>query len=434
MCHESGVHEPHPVSLTITDDLRRARPTVFFRLLLFIPHLFWFVLWSIAVVLAAIAGWVAALATGSLPGALHRFFCAYIRYSTHIFAYLFLVANPYPEFVGEAGVYPVDVRLPIAPGAQSRLRVVFRLALAIPSLAVSAALSGYGYSFSSTNKNSNASAGAQATGLGTVAAVLGWFASLVTGRMPSGLRDAGGYALGYRAQLLAYLLLVTDRYPNSDPTALLAELERPEPHPVHLVGDSEDLRRSRLTVFFRLPLAIPHLVWLLLWAILALLATIVQWLVTLATGRPAGSLHAFVSAWVRYGFHVYAYLTLTANPFPAFSGDLGRYPLDLVLPAPAPQNRWKTFFRLVLAFPAFLVNSALGAVLFVDAVLIWFYALVTERAPEGLRNLSAYALRYNGQVAAYVLLLTEVYPHASPLEGGSEADARAGTVELDVAA
>ena len=39
--------------------------------------------------------------------------------------------------------------------------------------------------------------------------------------MPRGLRDAGAYATGYRAQALAYLLLVTERYPNADPTTML---------------------------------------------------------------------------------------------------------------------------------------------------------------------------------------------------------------------
>jgi len=34
-----------------------------------------------------------------------------------------------------------------------------------------------------------------------------------------------------------------------------------------------------------------------------------------------------------------------------------------------------------------------------------------------LRNLSAYALRYGAQVNAYIYLLTDAYPHASPLEG-----------------
>ena len=424
------------MSLAVSDDLRRSRVTVFFRLLLFVPHLIWFVIWSIAVFFAAIAGWIAVLAAGTLPGGLHRFFCSYIRYSTHIFAYLYLVANPYPEFIGEPGVYPVDVRLPAAPAAQSRSSAFIRLLLAIPALAVSSALSGAGFGFPSTGtKSNNSSAAAQATGVGTIAAFLGWFASLATGRMPSGLRDAGGYALGYKAQLLAYLLLVTDRYPNADPTALLADLTRPELHPVHLVGDSEDLRRSRVTVFFRLPLAIPHLVWLFLWSILAFLAATVQWFVTLIAGMPAAPLHRFLSAWVRYAFHVYAFLLLAANPFPGFSGRLGSYPLDLVLPGPGRQSRWKTLVRLFLAVPAFLVDSALATALLFDAVLIWFFAIATGRAPEGLRNLSAYALRYAGQVNSYLFLLTDVYPHASPLEGASEADAgAAGLAALDAAA
>ena len=40
--------------------------------------------------------------------------------------------------------------------------------------------------------------------------------------------------VGYSAQMLAYLLLVTDRYPNADPTAMLATVERPPQHPVYL--------------------------------------------------------------------------------------------------------------------------------------------------------------------------------------------------------
>ena len=101
------------VRLTIDDDLHRSRLTVFFRLLLAIPHLVWIFLWSIAAILAAIAGWFAALATARLPEALHRFLAAYVRYSTHLGAYLSIAANPYPGFTGEPG-YPVDVVDPVA--------------------------------------------------------------------------------------------------------------------------------------------------------------------------------------------------------------------------------------------------------------------------------------------------------------------------------
>ena len=293
-----------------------------------------------------------------------------------------------------------------------------RFVLAIPVLALSSALGGpTGTRFAGRGRRAFASGGG---GLVFVCAVLGWFASLATGRMPKGLRDAGAYGIGYSAQTLAYLLLVTDRYPNSDPTALLAGVDRPAEHPVRIVGDPDELRRSRLTVFFRLLLALPHLVWLVLWFVAVLLAVIANWFVTLVRGRPAEALHRFASRWVRYQLHVSAYLFLAANPFPGFVGEAGKYPLDLVLPGPERQSRWKTAFRVVLGIPAYLVNGALGSALLVAAVLTWFVALVRGAAPPGLRNLSAYSLRYEAQVNAYLFLLTDRYPHASPLEGAAE--------------
>ena len=39
-------------------------------------------------------------------------------------------------------------------------------------------------------------------------------------------------------------------------------------HPIRLLV-TDDLHRSRLTVFFRLPLSIPHFFWLGLWSIVA---------------------------------------------------------------------------------------------------------------------------------------------------------------------
>jgi hypothetical protein len=161
-------------------------------------------------------------------------------------------------------------------------------------------------------------------------------------------------------------------------------------------------------------------VWLALWGIALFFAVIVNWLVTLFTGKPARAIHRFACAFVRQRLHVLAYLSLTANPFPGFVGELGRYPLDLELPEPARQNRWKTFFRLFLALPAFFVSGALSGALFWCAFLTWFYALARGSAPWGLRNLAAYALRYDSQAVAYFLLVTDAYPHASPLEGAAE--------------
>jgi hypothetical protein len=413
--------DAHPVRLVVEDDLRRNRLTVFFRLLLAIPHFIWLFLWSILTIFAAIVTWIATLATGTPPAGLHRFMCAYIRYQAHLSAYLAIAANPYPPFNGEEGEYPIDVKFP-APAPQPRGKTLVRIFLAVPALFLSSAFAGTGglRGFAGKRRTSGAYGGGALTG---VCGVLGWFASVATGRMPKGLRDAGAYAIGYSAQTFAYLLFVTDRYPSADPTAMLGDVERPPEHPVRLVGDAHDLRRSRLTVFFRVLLAVPHLIWVCLWAIAAFFAAIASWFVTLVSGTPPASLHRFLSRFLRYSLHVSAYVYLAANPFPAFSGDPGSYPLDLELPPPGRQNRWKTAFRILLAVPAIAVNGALSSALLIASVLTWFASLATGSAPWGLRNLMAYALRYGAQLDAYLLILTDDYPHASPLEGAAADEA-----------
>jgi hypothetical protein len=413
-----GQPAEHPVQLTVEDDLQRNRLTVAFRIILAIPHIIWFVIWSFVVLIAAIANWVATLVTGRPPDALHRFMCAYIRYRVHLYAYLGLVANPYPGFVGEEGEYPVDVRLP-GRETQERWKVFLRLILAIPALLMSAAVGGGSFDFTFSRGRSR-NGGSYGGLLGAVCAILGWFASLALGRMPQGLRDAGAYSVGYGAQTISYLLLVTDRYPNADPTAILQSVPRPPQHPVHLVGEAHDLRRSRVTTFFRLPLAIPHLVWWYLWGIVVEIVVILNWFVTLIGGKPYAPFHRFVASYLRYSLHVGAFLTLAANPFPGFIGEPGSYPLDLELPGPERQNRWVTAFRIILAIPALLVVYALLLGLFIAAILMWFASLVTGMAPWGLRNFAAYALRYWSQFNAYTYLVTDRYPHASPLEGAAD--------------
>jgi hypothetical protein len=95
-----------PIGLDVRDDLARSRATVLLRLLLVIPHLIWLALWGVAAVLAAIANWFATLINGVPPAALHRFLAAWVRYQTHVYAYLFLIADPYPASPGRRAVIP----------------------------------------------------------------------------------------------------------------------------------------------------------------------------------------------------------------------------------------------------------------------------------------------------------------------------------------
>jgi hypothetical protein len=359
--------------------------------------------------------WLATLIAGRSPRTLHRFLAAYLRYWTHLAAYLGLAANPFPGFTG-GGAYPIHLEID-GPAPQRRLVTLFRIVLALPALLFATAL---GPGFPGGLSGPDAGWGAASTngGITWTVAALAWFAILAVGRMPLGFRNLQAYGIRYVAQAFAYLFVLTDRYPNLDPA------DPPGTGPVHPVrlSVSDDLRRSRLTVFFRLLLALPHFVWLLLWGIAAFFALIAMWFAALFRidrgdarfSTPPQSLFRFLRAYARYSTHVQAFVALTANPFPGFTGAAGSYPVDPELPGPERQDRLVTLFRLFLAIPAFAVSGALYLLAFLAAFFGWFVALVLGRMPRSLRDAQVYVLRYGLQVTAYFSLLTDRYPFSGP--------------------
>jgi len=182
--------DEHPIGLILTDDLKRSRLTVFFRLLLVIPHLIVLTLWGIVVYVAVFVAWFAALFTGRVPDGLHNFIAQYLRYTTHVFGYYYLLADPWPSFSPSAP-YPIDARI-AGPQAQGRLGVFFRSILAFPALILA-----------SIFRNVNA-----------IVALLGWFYALATGRMSKGMRDISAWLFRYELQTYGYMFLLTNRYPS----------------------------------------------------------------------------------------------------------------------------------------------------------------------------------------------------------------------------
>lgn len=395
------------IRLSVRDpDLQRSRLTVAFRLLLAIPHFFWAAGWFSIAAMVAIASWIATLISGTPPKMFHDFLSAYVRYITHLVAYMTMAANPYPSFTGRPG-YPVDVEID-PPRRQNRWITGFRLILALPAILLAEVLLGGG---TTELGGSNVTSG----GVTGTVAFLAWFACVFTGRMPQGMRDLSAYAIGYAAQVFGYLFLLTDRYANSDPAVYeSANVYRSDP--IRLtVGD--DLRRSRLTVLFRFPLAVPHFVWLLLWTVPALFAWIASWFATLFAGRSPAALHRFLAAYLRYQIHVYAFVQLVGNPFPGFVGQPLSYPIDLEIDGRERQDRRITGFRGILAVPVFMIMGVLATAAYVAAFLGWWYAMFRGRMPRGLRNLGAFYLRYYGQGAGYWYLLTDRYPYSGPQAG-----------------
>ena len=137
-----------------------------------------------------IVAWVATLVTGRTPAGLHTFLASYLRYMTHVTAYITLLSDPYPTFSGAPG-YPVDVEI-AAPEPQSRLVTFFRYLLVIPAALLMYVLGG----------------------VLRVVSFLGWFVCVVLGRMPEGMRNLGSYCLRYEVHTYAYMFLLTARYPS----------------------------------------------------------------------------------------------------------------------------------------------------------------------------------------------------------------------------
>jgi len=181
----------HPVQLVVHDDLRRWRLTVAFRWLLVLPHLAVATLWLYLAAVVAIVTWLITLVRGSTPRGLHDWTARFVRYYTHVQAYLWLVADPFPGFRGWPGTYPVDLDVE-PPRSQARWKTLLRIPLAIPAYALLTVLN---------------------TVL-EVVALIAWVIALTVGRVPRGMRDLMAYCLRYTAQTLAYLLLLTDRYPT----------------------------------------------------------------------------------------------------------------------------------------------------------------------------------------------------------------------------
>src|SRR5215216_1916297 len=183
---EAAAAQAHPIRLVVADDLQRNRLTVFFRLLLVIPHVIVLLLWGIAFFLVAIVNWFATLFSGRSPRGLHDFQSAFIRYSTRVSSYLYLMADPFPPF-GAGGSYAIDLDVD-TPEPQPRWKTLLRPILAIPALFLANVLQQ----------------------LLQVLALVGWFVALAVGRMPEGMRDLQAFCLRYSQQANAYLFLLTD--------------------------------------------------------------------------------------------------------------------------------------------------------------------------------------------------------------------------------
>jgi hypothetical protein len=179
-------------------------------------------------------------------------------------------------------------------------------------------------------------------------------------------------------------------------------------------------QRSRLTTFFRLLLAIPHLIVAAVWGFVAALTIIVGWFVLVFTGRWPAGLYDFVVGFQRYVTAVYGYAFLLTDEYPPFSPDTDAYPVHLrIPPAKAEYSRLKVLFRLILGIPVYIIMYAMQIVFQLGALIAWFAIVILGRQPKGLQDMIVLGLSYQQRAYCYLFLLTEDWPPFIDQQGGS---------------
>jgi hypothetical protein len=140
---------------------------------------------------------------------------------------------------------------------------------------------------------------------------IAWFAILITGQYPRGLWDFMMLYLRWGANITAYALsLQRDEYPPFGDA----------PYPVRLNMEYPS-NLSRLLIFVKWLLIIPHL---FVWAFLGIawmVAIVIAWFAILITGRYPEGLFAFVTGSMRWLYRITAYTYLMTDKYPPFSLD-----------------------------------------------------------------------------------------------------------------
>lgn len=208
-------------------------------------------------------------------------------------------------------LYPASITIQPVTEGRNRLTTAFRFFLAIPHLilvggpivainVIDLGTDGLGFGSGSGGLLGFAAC---------IASVIAWFAIVFTARHPDSLWKLVAYYMRWRVRAVAYLTLLRDEYPPFGDGDYPAQLELSEP--------AEP--RDRLTVGFRLILALPHFMLLGLLSLAWGVTTAIAWAVIIITGRYPEQLYGFALGVFAWSVRVEAYVLLLRDEYPPFS-------------------------------------------------------------------------------------------------------------------
>jgi Domain of unknown function (DUF4389) len=191
--------------------------------------------------------------------------------------------------------------------------------------------------------------------------------------------------------------------------AVLTETPVAGPAPI-LVAFAGPAKQNRLTVAFRLILAIPQLIAFYFVRIIAEILVVIGWFGALFMGRLPAFAADFLTGYVRWQVRLYAYLALLTGSYPPFALEDADYPVRLAA-MPGRLNRLAVLFRLILVIPVSIVAGVAALGLYTIGLFIgWLIVLVKGTMPETLFQAIAAVVRYQVRVSGYLLMVTSEYP------------------------
>ncbi len=180
-------------------------------------------------------------------------------------------------------------------------------------------------------------------------------------------------------------------------------------HPRLQLGVEYPDRLSRLLIFVKWLLAIPHLLALVFVSLAVMIITVVAWFAILITGRYPESLWRFTLGYSKWTTRVNAYVGLMRDEYPPFSLEAD-YPAHLDLQYPTSLSRLLIFIKWLLIIPHTFVLYFISLAAWIVGLIAFFAILFTGRYPEGLFRFYEGYLRWSERVNAYILLMTDDYP------------------------
>jgi hypothetical protein len=200
----------YPISYEADYLRERNRLTTFFRLILAIP---WYIvnyIYTLVAAVVAVIAWFALLILGRYPQWAYDFNAGVLRYSTRFNAWFSLQVDAFPPFgIGPDPTYPVRLQVADRAEKQSRLKVFFRIILAIPLVVVYYLIVTLHYA----------------------AGLLAWVTIVFRGYQPAGVHNALAFSNAWIARFTGYVLLLRDEYPPVGDEPVQVGDARPPPPP-----------------------------------------------------------------------------------------------------------------------------------------------------------------------------------------------------------